>query len=274
LTTCAHSERTQPLAPLGEPHRARRRWLRSPAAACEMLQNRSSATSNPWPWESAEAPDLDPHEPVGVSPTAADTSDPYSAAIPGQRCFHRIPVTGFRKNRWLPPVLPQVTAGHSKAPHLRACSPDGPRSDRDRSRAPRACTLRACASVDRIHPPVLLGTSSRQAHLIRVLQTDRADVAADATSSLDPRFVAFTEPRCRLDRVPPNRSKLRSGVADANCKSSRSPSQPKSRLRPKRPVPEHPRRDVATAQLHNTRADPGPEIHRAGEPARRAPRPM
>lgn len=173
--------------------------------------------------KSAEASTVDPREPVDVSPTATGTADPSSAAIPGPRCCHRIPMTGFRRNRWLPPVSPQVTAGHGKAPHLRACPPDGPREDHGRSRDPHPYTPRACASIGRTAPPVLLGTSSRQAHLIHILQTDRPGVAADATSSSDPRFVAESEPRCRSVRVPPNRSELQLGGGRREHRGARAP---------------------------------------------------
>lgn len=47
------------------------------------------------------------------------------------------------------------------------------------------------------------------AHLIRPLGTDRVDVAANPTSSKDPRFVAVSEPRLSAGPVPPRRSKPR-----------------------------------------------------------------
>lgn len=74
LTTCAHPERTQPLTPLGEPHRVHRRWLRSSRRRAQTLRNRSSATSNTRPWETTSGSNRRPAQPVVVSPTAADTA--------------------------------------------------------------------------------------------------------------------------------------------------------------------------------------------------------
>lgn len=74
-----------------------------------------------------------------------------------------------------------------------------PLAPRERARGQTGCFHR-CSSARRLAKPT---------HPI--LRTDRADVAADSTSSPDPRFVAISEPRCQLVPVPPRRSKLQRG---------------------------------------------------------------
>jgi len=116
--------------------------------------------------------------------------------------------------------------------------------------SPTGCDYR-CSSARRLAKPTR-----------PLLRTDLADVAASSTRSADPRFVAVSEPRCRLVPVPPRRSKLPPGVANTS-RSSCSPSKP-SHARSPRPVPGHPLHGVATAKLHDVGRDPGLVVHRAG----------
>ena len=93
------------------------------------------------------------------------------------------------------------------------------------------------------------------AHLIRSFETDRVDVAANTTSSMDPRFVAVSEPRLPAGPVPPRRSKPRLSSWSHGPKSA-IPSE----MKPQRsPVSDdgHPHCSVATAWLHEFDEDPG-----------------
>lgn len=102
LTTCAHSERTQPLAPLGEPHRARWRWLRSSRRRAQTLRSRSSTTSNTWPWEIGACVQPSTRTTLWCFAHRCRHLRHLSATIPGQRCCHRIPATGFRRTDGCP----------------------------------------------------------------------------------------------------------------------------------------------------------------------------
>lgn len=197
---------------------------------------------------------------------------PLRATIPGQRCCHRIPATGFRRTDGCP-----LCCHRRRRPRYSAAPASLPaRWSAVRARPKPRSSCMHPASVrepDRTHPPALLGTSSRQAHLIRILRTGRADVAADANSSSDPRFVAVTEPRCRLVRVPPHRSELQCGGGRHEHKCSRSPSKRShKRMRPMSGV-----RTPSSRCCHRAAAqrgeDPELEVHRAGEPEQRATRP-
>lgn len=160
--------------------------------------------------KSAPASNRRPARPFGVSPTAADTSGTSAPRSQVNGVATEFPRPGSEE----PMAAPCVATG-DRRPRYSAAPPSLPArwSALGARPKPRSSCIHP-ASVrepDRTHPPALLGTSSRQAHLIRILRTDRVDVAADANSSPDPRFVAFTEPRCRLVLVPPHRSKLRLG---------------------------------------------------------------
>lgn len=69
------------------------------------------------------------------------------------------------------------------------------------------------------------------AHLIRSFETDRVDVAANTTSSMDPRFVAVSEPRLSAGPVPPRRSKPRLSGWSREPKSA-IPSEMKPQSKP------------------------------------------
>lgn len=131
-----------------------------------------------------------------------------------------------------------------------------PRLDHDRSRDPPASASRTYARSSQ--PDVSAGAPRHiisSAHLIRSLETDRVDVAANTTSSMDPRFVAVSEPRLPAGPVPPRRSKPRLSSWSHEPKSA-IPSE----MKPQRsPVSDdgHPQCSVATARLHDSDEDPG-----------------
>jgi hypothetical protein len=207
------SPRARPGArPEGEPHRTRRRWPRAPPKAvrehrgAEALRRPTRDLGSRWRC----ARPLDPHDSEMLCPTAADTLWPLVPTTPGRRCLHRIPVTGLEepggcslcchrrrrpRHSAAPPSLPARWSAFGARPKPRS-SRLHPASVRE----PDRMLFHRCSSARRLAKPT---------HPI--LRTDRADVAADSTSSPDPRFVAVSEPRSQLVPVPPRRSKLRPG---------------------------------------------------------------
>jgi hypothetical protein len=192
LTTRAHPERTQPLAPLGEPHRARWRWLRSSRRRAQTLRNRSSATSDTRPWRSTSVSNRRPARPFGGSPTAADTSGPSGPRSQVNGVATESPRPGSEE----PMAAPCVATGdadHGIAPHHRAYPQDGPLSEHGRSRDPPACTPRAYAS--------LTGHIRRRSSARRLVKPISSESSEPAVPTLPP---TRTAPRIHASSPSPN----------------------------------------------------------------------
>lgn len=273
-TVHARPEHAQALAPWGEPHRARRRWPREPQRCC-------ADSAKPKPRDARRAtsridggcarPLWNPHDSVMPCPAAADTHRPFVPTTRVNGVATESPRSGW-KCPGLLPVSPQeapTAAQRRTAEPARAVvrvrstteAASLPRAPRERVRRPPTRCFHRCSSARRLAKPT---------HPI--LRTDRADVAADSTSSPDPRFVAVSEPRCQLVPIPPRRSKLQRGGGR---------HEPKLALTFETWPREEPSSGARTSSntvsppydCETSDETPGLVIHRAGEPLRRAARP-
>lgn len=190
----------------------------------QTLRNRSSATSDTWPWKSTSVSNRRPARPFGVSPTAADTSGPSGPRSQVNDVATESPRPGSKE----PMAAPCVATGdadHGIAPHHRAYPRDGPPSEHDRSRDPPAGTPRACAS--------LTGHIRRRSSARRLVKPISSESSEPAVPTLPP---TRTAPRIHASSPSPNHAvdwfgSRRVGassdleVVDANNRCSRSPSR-------------------------------------------------
>jgi hypothetical protein len=217
-------------------------------------------------------PTVDPHDPLVFRPPAPtppvpQLHDPRSTVSPPNP-RDRVP-----KNRWLPPVLPQATADHGHG----AAPPSLPArwSALGARPKPRSSCMHP-ASVRE-----LTGHIRRRSSARRLVKPISSESSEPTVPTLPP---TRTAPRIHASSPSPNHAvdwfwSRRIGassdpkVAHTNNKCSRSPSKRSHSKETLCPEPGHPRRGVATTQLHNVRKGPGLEVHRAGEPEQRATRP-
>lgn len=195
------------------------------ASAAERRRCETEASRHPTPGlgNRRPYPTVDPHDslvfrPPLPTPPAPQGHDPRSTVLPPNP-RDRVP-----KNRWLPPVLPQAT------PTTVCTAPASlparcPLSERDRSRDPRACSPRACAS--------LTGHIRRRSSARRLVKPISSESSEPAMPTLPP---TRTAPRIHASSPSPNHAvdwfgSRRIGassnveVVDANNECSRSPSK-------------------------------------------------
>lgn len=269
-TVHARPERTQALAPRQSRTVRIGVGLGSPRGCARPSRSRSSATSDARPRESVKMrPTVDPHDPEMLCPTAVETTsprphDPRAPMSPpnprdrasrsrgGFLCRHR---RRRPRHSAAPPSLPARWSAFGTRPR--------PRSSRLHPASVR--------EPDRMLPPVLLGTSSRQAHPFDPRSQPRRRrrrLASLLGSALHRRF---------RTTLPVGSGPAASEQAPTRWRSTRAEARARPRNQATREAlvrcPDildavsPPHSCTTSAKIH------GLVVDRAGEPLRRAARP-